>query len=74
VGFEMGRGKKLDDVLSKLGHVAEGVRTAKSARDLAEQLAVELPICNEVYRVLYEGKPPIRAVEDLLRRPLKKEW
>jgi glycerol-3-phosphate dehydrogenase (NAD(P)+) len=74
VGFEMGRGKKLDDVLSKLGQVAEGVRTAKSAKDLAEQLAVELPICNEVYRVLYEDKPPIRAVEDLLRRPLKKEW
>jgi glycerol-3-phosphate dehydrogenase (NAD(P)+) len=74
VGFEMGRGKKLDDVLSKLGHVAEGVRTAKSARDLADQLSVELPICNEVYRVLYEGKPPLRAVEDVLRRPLKKEW
>ena len=74
VGFEMGRGKKLDDVLAKLGHVAEGVRTAKSARDLAERLHVELPICNEVYRVLYEGKPPIRAVEDVLRRPLKKEW
>ncbi len=74
VGFEMGRGKKLDDVLSKLGHVAEGVRTAKSAYDLAKSLDVELPICNEVYKVLYEGKPPIRAVEDVLRRPLKKEW
>ncbi|HVU04572.1 MAG TPA: NAD(P)H-dependent glycerol-3-phosphate dehydrogenase [Polyangiaceae bacterium] len=74
VGFEMGRGKKLPEVLAKLGHVAEGVRTAKSAHDLAKQLDVELPICNEVYNVLYEGKPPLRAVEDVLRRPLKKEW
>jgi glycerol-3-phosphate dehydrogenase (NAD(P)+) len=74
VGFEMGRGRTLPDVLGALGHVAEGVRTAKSARDLALQLDVELPICNEVYNVLYEGKPPLVAVEDVLRRPLKKEW
>jgi glycerol-3-phosphate dehydrogenase (NAD(P)+) len=74
VGFEMGRGRKLDEVLAKLGHVAEGVRTAQSAHDLARELDVELPICNEVYSVLYEGKSPQKAVEDVLTRPLKKEW
>jgi glycerol-3-phosphate dehydrogenase (NAD(P)+) len=74
VGFELGRGKKLDDVLASLGHVAEGVRTAKSAHDLARKLDVELPICNEVYAVLYEGKTAQRAVEELLARPLKREW
>ncbi len=74
VGFELGRGKKLDEVLSALGHVAEGVRTAKSVHDLAQRLDVDLPICNEVYRVLYEGKSPQRAVEDVLTRPLKREW
>jgi len=74
VGFELGRGKQLSDVLVALGHVAEGVRTAKSVHDLALRLDVDLPICNEVYRVLYEGKPPQRAVEDLLARPLKREW
>lgn len=74
VGYEMGRGKKLDEVLASLGHVAEGVRTAKSAHDLAQKLSVELPICNEVYEVLYEGKPPLKAVEDVLTRPLKREW
>jgi len=74
VGFELGKGKKLDHVLASLGHVAEGVRTAKSAHDLARKLDVELPICNEVYAVLYEGKTAQRAVEDLLTRPLKKEW
>jgi len=74
VGFEMGKGRKLDDVLSSLGHVAEGVKTAKSAYQLARSLDVELPICNEVYRVLYEGKAPLEAVRDVLTRPLKKEW
>jgi glycerol-3-phosphate dehydrogenase (NAD(P)+) len=74
VGLEMGRGRKLDDVLAGLGHVAEGVRTAKSAHDLAAKLAVELPICNAVYSVLYEGKSPQKAVEDVLTRPLKREW
>jgi glycerol-3-phosphate dehydrogenase (NAD(P)+) len=74
VGFEMGRGKKLAEVLASLGHVAEGVKTAKSTYQLAESLEVELPICNEVYRVLYEGKDPLEAVRDVLTRPLKKEW
>jgi glycerol-3-phosphate dehydrogenase (NAD(P)+) len=74
VGFELGRGKQLSEVLSTLGHVAEGVRTAKSVHDLARRLDVDLPICNEVYRVLYEGKSPQRAVEDVLTRPLKREW
>ncbi|HEX4338272.1 MAG TPA: NAD(P)H-dependent glycerol-3-phosphate dehydrogenase [Polyangiaceae bacterium] len=74
VGFELGRGKKLEEVLASLGHVAEGVKTAKSVHDLARRLDVDLPICNEVYRVLYEGKSPQRAVEDVLTRPLKREW
>lgn len=74
VGFEMGRGRSLSDVLSGLGHVAEGVKTAKSTYQLARALDVELPICNEVYRVLYEGKQPLEAVRDVLTRPLKKEW
>ena len=74
VGFEMGRGRTLEDVLATLGHVAEGVTTARSAHDLAEQLGVELPICNEVYAVLFEGKAPSEAVRDVLTRPLKREW
>jgi glycerol-3-phosphate dehydrogenase (NAD(P)+) len=74
VGFEMGRGKSLATVLSSLGHVAEGVKTAKSAHHLAAHLDVEMPICGEVYRVLYEGKEPRQAVRDVLTRPLKKEW
>jgi glycerol-3-phosphate dehydrogenase (NAD(P)+) len=74
VGFELGRGRGLAEVLSGLGHVAEGVTTANSAHHLAERLGVDLPITGEVYAVLYSGKPVAQAVRDLLSRPLKKEW
>jgi glycerol-3-phosphate dehydrogenase (NAD(P)+) len=73
VGFEMGRGRTLDDVLAHLGHVAEGVKTAKSAHDLGNKLQVEIPITAEIYRMLYEGKPPRQAVTDLMTRALTKE-
>jgi glycerol-3-phosphate dehydrogenase (NAD(P)+) len=73
VGFELGRGKPLAQVLSSLGHVAEGVTTARSADDLARSLGVDLPICYQVCQVLYEGKLPGDAVDDLLRRSLKRE-
>ena len=73
VGFELGRGRTLADVLSGLGHVAEGVTTAQSAYQLAERLGVDVPITSEVYAVLCQGKPVGQAVRDLLARPLKKE-
>lgn len=73
VGLELGRGRPLADVLASLGHVAEGVATARSADDLARALGVELPICSQVCQVLFEGKLPADAVQDLLRRSLKKE-
>jgi glycerol-3-phosphate dehydrogenase (NAD(P)+) len=74
VGVELGRGARLEDVLSGLGHVAEGVPTAEATHRLAEALGVELPISSEVYRVLFEGKPVLDAVHDVLHRPLKPEW
>jgi len=74
VGVELGRGARLEAVLSGLGHVAEGVPTAEAAHRLAERLGVELPISSEVYRVLFEGKPVLDAVHDVLHRPLKPEW
>jgi glycerol-3-phosphate dehydrogenase (NAD(P)+) len=74
VGVEMGKGRTLEDVLSSLGHVAEGVKTAKSAYDLARKLDVDMPITNEVYQVLYEKKPAARAVVDLMARELGPEF
>jgi glycerol-3-phosphate dehydrogenase (NAD(P)+) len=73
VGLELGRGRKLAEVLAGLGHVAEGVPTAEAAMRLAERLGVELPISSEVYRVLFEDKPVLDAVRDVLARPLKRE-
>jgi glycerol-3-phosphate dehydrogenase (NAD(P)+) len=73
VGFQLGSGRRLCEALESLGHVAEGVPTAKSAYFLAQQQHVDLPICTEVYRVLYEGKPPLEAVRDVLARPLRRE-
>ena len=74
VGFEMGRGRSLEEVLASMTQVAEGVRTAKSAMDLSMKLKVDMPITKEVYSVLYERKPVRRAVSDLMTRTLGKEW
>lgn len=73
VGFELGRGRTLEDILATLGHVAEGVKTAKSAYDLSRKLDVEMPITAEVYQVIYEQKPAFQAVVDIMNRALRKE-
>jgi glycerol-3-phosphate dehydrogenase (NAD(P)+) len=73
VGVELGRGKKLADALRDLGHVAEGVKTTRSAYDLSRKLNVEMPITEQVHQVLYEDKPVREAVTDLMRRALRPE-
>jgi glycerol-3-phosphate dehydrogenase (NAD(P)+) len=73
VGFELGKGRTLGDILATLGHVAEGVKTTKSSFDLSNKLGVEMPITAEVFRILYEDKPPQQAVVDLMTRALSKE-
>jgi glycerol-3-phosphate dehydrogenase (NAD(P)+) len=74
VGVELGRGRKLGEVLASLGHVAEGVKTAKSAYDLSQKLSVDMPIMREVYAVLYDDKPLESAVADLMARELGPEF
>jgi len=73
VGFELGKGRTLQEILDTLGQVAEGVKTTKSAHELGQKLGVQMPITDEVYRVLYEDKPAKQAVFDLMTRPLKHE-
>jgi glycerol-3-phosphate dehydrogenase (NAD(P)+) len=73
VGIEIGRGRKLADVLAGMTMVAEGVKTARSAHELAAQRGVEMPIVHEVYRVLYEDRPPLEAMNALMTRGLKAE-
>ena len=74
VGLELGKGRKLAEIVAGLGHVAEGVKTTKSAYELSKRLSIELPIVNEVYKVLYEDKPVKKAVEDLMSRELSSEF
>jgi glycerol-3-phosphate dehydrogenase (NAD(P)+) len=74
VGLEIGRGRKVDEVLGGLTQVAEGVRTTQSTYELASKLGVEMPITEETYAVLYEGKDPKEAVQDLARRQLRSEY
>ncbi len=73
VGEEIGKGRKLSDVLAEMVMVAEGVATTKSIYDLAIKHNVELPIVNEVYAVLFEDKDPIIATSDLMTRDAKAE-
>jgi glycerol-3-phosphate dehydrogenase (NAD(P)+) len=74
VGLGLGRGQSIDEVLASMTQVAEGVRTAKSAHDLARKLHVEIPLHDAVYRVLYEKLPVRTAMTQLLSRELKSEF
>lgn len=73
VGFEIGRGKKLEDVLAGLHQVAEGVLTTRSAYELSRRHEVYMPITEEIYHVLYEGKDLRDAVHALMTGQLRSE-
>ncbi|HEY8485015.1 MAG TPA: NAD(P)H-dependent glycerol-3-phosphate dehydrogenase [Longimicrobiales bacterium] len=75
VGIELARGRRLEDILSELAMVAEGVSTARAAHALARRAGVEMPIVAEVHAVLFEGRDPRTAVESLMvREPKAEEW
>ncbi len=73
VGEEIGRGRSLKDILSEMVMVVEGIRTTKAAHHLSLKLGFEMPITEQVYRVLFEGKNPKDAVGDLMERERKSE-
>jgi len=73
VGIALGQGKKIDEVISHMRMVAEGVKTTKSTVELARKLNVEMPIAEKIYLVLYEGLKPRDAIADLMERKLKEE-
>ena len=73
VGKKIGEGMKLKDILSEMRMVAEGVKTAESVYNLSKSLNVEMPICHEVYHILYDGISPKEAVHRLMTRDLKQE-
>ena len=73
VGIALGQGKDLNEVLSNMHMVAEGVKTAKSTVALSRKLNVEMPIVEKMYSVLHEGLKPQDAIDDLMERKLKEE-
>jgi len=74
VGVKLGQGMKLKDILTQMRSVAEGVPTAESAYELSKKYHIEMPIIEQVYKVLYEDKDAVLAVKDLLERSLKSEF
>ena len=73
VGKQIGKGKKIDEIISEMRMVAEGVKTTKSVYNLSKKLGIDLPICNEVYSVLFEDLSVEKTVEHLMNRSLKHE-
>ncbi|MCK5913283.1 MAG: glycerol-3-phosphate dehydrogenase, partial [Desulfuromusa sp.] len=73
VGIELGKGRKIEDILAGMQMVAEGVKTTLSAYQLAARLGVDVPIIEQMYLLLYENKDPRQAVIDLMSRDLKEE-
>jgi glycerol-3-phosphate dehydrogenase (NAD(P)+) len=73
VGVEIGKGRKLSEILSEMEMVAEGVATTQSAFDLSNRVGVEVPIIAEVHKILFEDKDPLRACYDLMTRDPKGE-
>lgn len=74
VGFQLGQGKKLDDIIASMNEVAEGVKTAKVVMELAEEYNIDMPITREVYKVLYEGNTVKDAFRGLLRMEAGSEY
>ncbi len=73
VGLGLAQGKKLDLIVTELGHVAEGVRCAEAVRTLAQDYGVDMPIANAVAAVLFDGDSPRDMVERLLSRDPRNE-
>jgi len=73
VGVALGQGKRLEDILNDAKFVAEGVKTARAAKELAERHHIDMPITAEMYRVLYENESPPKAIQRLMSRSLKAE-
>jgi glycerol-3-phosphate dehydrogenase (NAD(P)+) len=69
----LGRGRALPDILAGMLQVAEGVRTTASAWELARREGVEMPITQQVHRILFESADPLAATTELMTRRLKVE-
>jgi glycerol-3-phosphate dehydrogenase (NAD(P)+) len=73
VGYMLGQGKKLDDILREIGAVAEGVKTSQAVVELAKRLGLEAPVSEAIYKAVYTDLTPVEIVSMLMNRKLKPE-
>ena len=73
MGLALASGKSIEEAQEEIQQVVEGVLAAKAVREVAADLGVEMPICEMIYRIIYEGVPPREAVGALMSRSLKSE-
>lgn len=73
VGEQIGKGKKLNDVLKSMKMVAEGVETSKAVHKLSQEHKISTPICSAVYQILFEERDPIKVTYELMTRDMKPE-
>jgi glycerol-3-phosphate dehydrogenase (NAD(P)+) len=73
MGLALASGKTIDEAQEEIQQVVEGVLAAKAVHEVSQRTNVEMPICEQIYRILYEGAPPADAVVALMTRALKPE-
>ena len=73
MGLALAAGKSVEEAQEEIQQVVEGVLAAEAVHEVAQKLGIEMPICHQVYRILYEGASPREAVGALMRRDLKSE-
>lgn len=73
VGIKLAQGMKIDEIEKQMRMVAEGVKTSKAVKSLAEKYGVEMPISESVYNIIYNGYSPVSALKELMQRQLKFE-
>jgi glycerol-3-phosphate dehydrogenase (NAD(P)+) len=73
MGLALASGKSIEEAQEEIQQVVEGVLAAKAVKQVADRMSVEMPICQEIYRILYDGVPPREAVGALMGRALKPE-
>ena len=73
VGVELARGRRLEEIVSSMKMVAEGIKTTNAAVDLANRFSVEMPIADQMFQMLHFGIPPQDAIQRLMERSLKEE-
>ncbi|MFM8518618.1 MAG: NAD(P)H-dependent glycerol-3-phosphate dehydrogenase, partial [Nevskiaceae bacterium] len=73
-GLLLAAGSSVEAALAQIGQVVEGYLAAKAVRRVAQREGVEMPICDGIYRLLYENLPPQEVVKTLMSRPIKAEF